>query len=122
MTIPSTPLASSNRLEWFEELPCSVIVCDKKYKILYMNGRAAKDHADDGGRGLVGTDLMKCHPPDAQGKLREVLASGRPNVYTSEENRKKKLVYQCQWKKGGRVSGVVRLVVELPRDMPHHVR
>jgi len=115
-------MASSNRLEWFEELPCSVIVCDRKYKILYMNNRAVKDHADDGGRALVGTDLMKCHPPDAQVKLREVLASGRPNVYTTEENGKKKLVYQCQWKKGGRVNGVLQLVVELPKDMPHHAR
>jgi len=115
-------MAGPNRLEWFEELPCSVMVCDRKYKILYMNDKAVKDHAEDGGRALVGTDLMECHPPDAQVKLREVLASGRPNVYTTEEKRKKKLVYQCQWKKGGRVRGVVQLVMELPRDMPHHVR
>jgi len=115
-------MASSNSLEWFAELPCSVMVCDKKYKILYMNDKAAEDHADDGGKALVGTDVMKCHPPDAQVKLRGVLASGRPNVYTTEETRKKKLVYQCQWKKGGRVCGVVQLVMELPRDMPHHVR
>ena len=115
-------MASSNHPVWFEELPCSVIVCDKWYKILYMNDRAAEDHADDGGRALVGTDLMKCHPPDAQVKLRKVLISGRPNVYTTEENRKKKLVYQCQWKKGGRLGGVVQLVIQLPRDIPHHVR
>ena len=113
---------SSKSLEWFEGLPCSVIVCDRKYKVLYMNDKAAKDHADDGGRALVGTDLMACHPPDAQVKLREVLASNRPNVYTTEDGRKKKLVYQCQWKKDGRVSGVVQLVIELPKDMPNHVR
>jgi hypothetical protein len=65
---------------------------------------------------------MACHPPDAQAKLREVLASGRPNVYTIEKKRKKKLVYQCQWRKGRRVGGVVQFVIELPRDMPHHVR
>jgi len=115
-------MASSNRLEWFEEVPCSVIVCDKKYKVIYMNDKAAEDHADDGGRALVGRDLMDCHPPDAQAKLREVLASGRPNVYTTAAKRRKKLVFQCQWKKGGRVGGVVQLVIELPRDMPHHVR
>ena len=115
-------MASSKSLEWFEALPCSVMVCDKKYKILYVNDKAAADHADDGGRALIGTDLMKCHPPAAQAKLREVLTSGRPNVYTTERMRKKKLVYQCQWKKGGRVGGVVQLVIELPRDMPRHVR
>jgi transcriptional regulator with PAS, ATPase and Fis domain len=115
-------MASSNRLEWFEQLPCSVIVCDRKYNVLYMNDKAAEDHADDGGRALVGTDLMNCHPPEAQAKLKEVLRSGRPNVYTTEERRKKKFVYQCQWKKGGRVGGVVQLVIELPRDVPHHAR
>jgi len=97
------------------------MVCDRKYKILYMNDKAAKDHADDGGRALVGTDLMECHPPDAQAKLREVLTSGRPNVYTTGKRGRKKLVYQCQWKKGRWVGGVVQLVIELPRDMPNHV-
>ena len=115
-------MARSNRLEWFEQLPCSVMICDRRYTVLYMNDRAAEDHADDGGRALVGTDLMDCHPPAAQAKLRKVLASGRPNVYTTQEMRKKKLVYQCQWKKGGRVGGVVQLVIELPREVPNHVR
>jgi len=113
-------MASSKRLEWFDELPCSVIICDKKFKVLFMNDRAAEDHANDGGRALIGTDLMNCHPPDAQVKLRRVLTSGRPNVYTTQEMRKKKLIYQCQWKKGGRVGGVLQLVMELPRDVPHH--
>ena len=97
------------------------MVCDRKYTVLYMNDKAAEDHADDGGRALVGTDLMDCHPPAAQAKLRKVLASGRPNVYTTQEMRTKKLVYQCQWKKGGRVGGVVQLVIELPREVPNHV-
>jgi transcriptional regulator with PAS, ATPase and Fis domain len=113
-------MVSSNSLEWFEELPCSVIVCDRKFKVVYMNDKAAKDHADDGGRALIGTDLMDCHPPAAQAKLRRVLTSNRPNVYTTQEMREKRLVYQCQWKKGGRVGGIVQLVIELPRDVPHH--
>jgi len=115
-------MVSSNSLEWFEELPCSVMVCDRKFKVLYMNDKAAESHAEDGGRALVGRDLMECHPPAARAKLREVLTSGRPNVYTTQEMRKKKLIYQCQWKKGRRVGGVVQLVFEVPRAVPHHVR
>jgi hypothetical protein len=115
-------MANKGSFEWFEQLPCSVMVCDKKYKILYLNDKAARDHADDGGRALVGTDLMDCHPPDAQVKLRKVLASGLPNVYTTEGRGKKKLVYQCQWKKGGRVGGLVQLVIELPKAIPNHSR
>ena len=115
-------LAGSSSLEWIEQLPLSVMVCDRKYVTLYMNDRAAEDHAEDGGRALVGKDLMACHPPEAQLKLREVLASGRPNVYITERKGKRKLVCQCQWKKRGRVGGVVQLVIELPKDVPLHKR
>jgi hypothetical protein len=115
-------MPSVDQSQWFEELPCSVMVCDRKYRILYMNDRAARDHADDGGRALIGTDLMDCHPPKAQVKLRKVLASGRPNVYTTEAKGMRKLVYQCQWKRRGWVGGLVQLVIELPKDMPNHVR
>lgn len=115
-------MASPSRLEWFEQIPCSVMVCDRRYKILYVNGKAAKDHAEDGGKALVGTNLMDCHPSGAQEKLRKVMTSGRPNTYTTQKGKAKKLVYQCQWKKGGRVGGLVQLVVELPGDMPNFVR
>jgi len=96
------------------------MVCDEDYEILYLNEKAAKDHAEDGGRALVGKDLMDCHPPEAQERLREVMASGRPNVYTTERKGKKKLVYQCQWKRKGRVGGLVQLVIELPPGLPNH--
>ena len=115
-------MARLGHLEWFEQLPCSVVVCDRKFTILYLNEKAARDHAEDGGRALVGKDLMDCHPPEAQAKLREVLASGRPNLYTIEKKRKRKLVYQCQWKKGGRVAGLAQLVIELPAELPNHMR
>ena len=115
-------MAPMGRAEWLERMPCSVIVCDKKYTILYLNEKAAHDHAEDGGSALVGKDLMDCHPPEAQEKLREVMASGRPNVYTTERKGKRKLVYQCQWKKNGRVAGLVQLVIELPPNMPNHKR
>jgi hypothetical protein len=115
-------MAKLSHLEWFEQLPCSVMVCDTRYRILYLNDMAAKDHADDGGKELVGRNLMDCHPPEAQEKLRKIMTSGRPNVYTTERKGKKKLVYQCQWKKRGRVGGLVQLVAELPGDIPNIVR
>lgn len=107
---------------WLEELPCSVMICDKNYKILYMNEKSAEDHAKDGGRKMVGTDLMECHPPEAQAKMRKMLASGRSNVYTMQLKRKKKLVYQCQWKKGRSVGGLFQLVFEVPSEIPNIVK
>jgi len=112
-------MVSVGHLEW---LPCAVTVCDKNYTILYMNDTAAKVHSKDGGKALVGKSLMDCHPPKAQEKLKKVMTSGRPNVYTIERRGAKKLVYQCHWKKKGRLSGLVELSFELPSDMPNFVR
>jgi PAS domain-containing protein len=107
---------------WFEELPCAITVCDRRYKILYMNDRAAEDTAEDGGRALIGTNLLDCHPPDARRKLMEVMASGRPNVYTIEKRGVKKMIYQSHWRRKGRIGGLVELAFVLPKVVPHHLR
>jgi PAS domain-containing protein len=110
------------RLEWFEGLPCAVTVCDKNYTILFMNDRAAEVTAKDGGKSLLGKNMMDCHPPEAQEKLRRVMASGRPNVYTIERNGAKKMIYQAHWKVHGSEAGLVEITFELPADVPHFVR
>jgi|SRR5208282_81959 len=107
---------------WLEELPCAVTVCDRKYTILYMNDRAAEVNAKDGGRSLVGENMMDCHPPAAQEKLRKVMASGRPNIYTIEKKGVHKVIYQAHWRKRGRVAGLVEITFELPSAVPHFVR
>jgi DUF438 domain-containing protein len=109
-------------LEWFDQLPCSVTVCDKDYTILYLNDRSAEVNASDGGKTLVGKNLLDCHPPEAKAKLKEVMASGTPNVYTIEKKGAKKVIFQAHWKKRGRLAGLVEITFELPRDMPHFVR
>ena len=113
---------SRGRLEWFEQLPCAVTVCNKHFEILYMNDKAAESSSREGGKALVGKNLLDCHPPEAQEKLKRVIASGRPNVYTTEREGVKKLVYHGHWKKGGRTAGLVEFSFELPGDMPHFVR
>ncbi len=109
-------------LEWLEELPCSVTVCDEHYTVLYLNGRAAEVNAKDGGKSLVGRNLLDCHPPEAQEKLRRVMASGVPNVYTIEKQGVRKMIYQCHWRRNGAVAGLIELSFELPREVPHFVR
>jgi len=107
---------------WFEQIPCSLTVCDKNYTILYMNEKSASVSSKEGGKALVGRNLLDCHPPIAQKKLREVMASRKPNVYTSEKNKVKKMVFQCQWKSEGRIGGLLEVSFELPRKIPNHVR
>jgi hypothetical protein len=115
-------MTDNTPLGWFEDLPCSVTVCDKRYKILYLNGRSAEVNASDGGKTLVGKNLLDCHPPDARAKLVKVMASGKPNVYTTEKKGVKKVIFQGHWKKRGRVAGLVEITFELPRHTPHFVR
>lgn len=109
-------------LEWLRELPCSVTVCDREYRVLYLNDRSAEVNAKDGGQALVGKNLLDCHPPEAQAKLRRVMESGRPNVYTIEKQGVRKMIYQCHWRHKGTVGGLVEVTFELPPEIPHFVR
>jgi PAS domain-containing protein len=109
-------------LEWFEQLPCAVTVCDKNYKILYLNEMAAEFNREQGGKALVGKNLLDCHPRKARLKLKKVMASGLPNAYTIEKDGVRKQIYQSHWRKGGRVGGLVELEFEIPSNMPHHKR
>ena len=115
-------MTRNDPIQWFEKLPCAVTVCDRGYTILYMNDKAAEGAAKDGGRALVGKTLMDCHPPKAQRKLKQVMASRRPNVYTVEKKGVKKVVLQAQWKERGRVGGLVEIYFERPSRMPNRRR
>ncbi|HTT44579.1 MAG TPA: PAS domain-containing protein [Thermoplasmata archaeon] len=115
-------MAKPKRLEWFDEMPCSVTVCGSDYTILYMNDRSAEVNASDGGKSLVGKNMLDCHPPKARRKLLRVMASGRPNIYTIEKKGRQKMIYQAHWRRRGRVAGLVEITFEIPKRLPHFVR
>ncbi len=107
----------TSHLDWLDQLPCALTVCDRKYKILYMNEKAAEANSE--GMALVGKSLMDCHPPSARRKLRHVMSAGKPHVFSIERKRVKRIVYQGHWKKNGKAGGLVEISFELPRDMPN---
>ena len=51
---------------WVKEFDGAVTVCDREGVILEMNDRAAEVFAGDGGRALVGTNALDCHPERAR--------------------------------------------------------
>lgn len=108
--------------KWVEEFPGAVTVCDADGIILEMNARSATVFAADGGRALIGTNALDCHPERARAIMRDLLASGQKNVYTIEKNDVKKLIYQSPWYRGGVYAGFVELSLEIPAEMPHFVR
>ncbi len=108
--------------DWTREFPGAITVCDRDGTILDMNDRAAQVFAADGGRALIGRNVLDCHPEPARAKLRGLLGSGKPNVYTIEKNGVRKLIYQAPWYQDGEYRGFVELSLEIPEAMPHFVR
>jgi len=107
---------------WAREFPGAITVCDPRGIILDMNDQSAQMFEKDGGRALVGKSLVDCHPEPARSKLRHLLEARRSNVYTTEKNGVKKLVYQAPWIEDGVYRGFVELVLEIPLEIPNFVR
>ena len=103
-----------NELDWIKEFPAAVTVCDKDGILLEMNNKAALGYEKDGGRALIGSNVLDCHPEPARSKTRALLASGEKNIYTIEKNGVRKLLYQSPWYIEGRYAGFVELSLEIP--------
>ncbi len=108
--------------DWVREFPGNIIVCDERGVITEMNDRAAASYAAEGGRALIGSDLLDCHPEPARTKLAGLMAGRTTNAYTIEKAGVKKLIYQVPRFEAGEYRGYVELSLEIPFDMPHFVR
>ena len=108
--------------KWAKELPAAITICDNKGRILDLNARAAEAFAADGGRKLIGRNVLDCHPEPARTKLSGMLEAGRSNVYTIQKGGKKKLIFQSPWYAKGRYSGFVEISIEIPEALPHFNR
>ena len=111
-----------NELDWVKEFPAAVTVCDEEGIILEMNDKAAKTYENDGGRKLIGSNMLDCHPEPARTKTERLLATREKNVYTIEKNGVKKLIYQSPWYRNGEYAGFVELSLEIPLELPHFIR
>ena len=112
-----------NENVWIQEFPAAITVCDAEGIILEMNDKAAKTFAADGGRKLISSNMLDCHPEPARTKTERLLSSRKRNVYTIEKNGVKKMIYQSPWYKNGEYAGFVELSLEIPfGEIPHFVR
>ncbi len=107
---------------WVQDFPGAVTVCDAEGFILEMNNQAALSFADSGGRALIGSNVLDCHPEPARSKLQRLLDTQQTNTYTVEKKGRRKLIFQAPWYRDGEFSGFVELMLELPDDIPHFVR
>jgi len=107
---------------WPREFPAAVTVCDMDGVVLEMNDRSAQLFAADGGRKLIGSSLLDCHPEPSRTKLLAMLADGTSNVYTIEKGGAKTLFYQAPWYENGQRRGLVEIALPLPAEISHFVR
>lgn len=107
---------------WVTEFPASIIICDADGIIVEMNDRAARNYEKDGGRALIGKNLLDCHPEPARTKTQRLLETQQKNVYTIEKKGVKKLIYQSPWYRDGKFAGLVELSLEIPTELPHFIR
>jgi transcriptional regulator with PAS, ATPase and Fis domain len=112
----------SSAIDWVNEFPAAVTVCDRDGIVVAMNDRSARTFEADGGRALIGKSLLDCHPDPARTLLADLLAAPRVNAYTIEKRGVRKLIYQAPWHQNGEYRGLVELSMELPDPLPHFVR
>ena len=107
---------------WVKEFPGPVVVCDAAGIIIEMNDRAIEWLADKGGRELLGRSVLDVHPEQAQSKIRRMMETREINVYTIEKDGGRVVIYQSPWYRDGKFAGLVEFGLEVPLEIPHHVR
>lgn len=108
-------------MDYFNEVPFAVTVCDKEGRILEMNKKSEKTFLKNG-ESLIGNSLLDCHPEPAREKLEKMLNNPVVNAYTIEKNGIKKMIYQSPWYQDGEFYGYIELSMELPGQLPHYER
>ena len=107
---------------WVNEFQGAVTVCDSQGIIIEMNDKSAKSFEKDGGKKLIGKNIMDCHSEPSRAKLAAMIQEQTTNIYTIEKNGVKKLIYQAPIHDHGVYAGFVEISLEIPFDMPHFVR
>jgi hypothetical protein len=87
-----------------------------------MNEAAERLFAAEGGRTLIGSTILNCHPEPDRGKLKRLLETGQSNVFISESKGCKTLFFQSPWYDEGHYAGFVEVSFEIPDDIPHFIR
>jgi len=107
---------------WAKEFGTAITVCDAAGVIVEMNDRSAAMFKEQGGRALLGSNLLDCHPEPSLTKLKLLMEKREPSTYTTERNGRRKLIHQAPWYRDGAYAGFVEIVIALPEAMPHFIR
>jgi len=109
-------------MDWTKDFSGAITICDLDGIIIYLNEKAAEVFKDEGGYKLIGQNLFACHSKESNEIIKQIIAEQKPNTYTIEKAGKKKLIHQTPWYENGDMKGLVELSIEIPFNMPNHIR
>lgn len=109
-------------VDWVDEFPGMISVCDKDGKILAMNQKISDYFKDTGGKNLVGSNLFDCHSKQSGEMIKEQMKSQKTIVYTAEEDGQTELVIHAPWFQNGQFAGIVEITVPLEGEIKHLLR
>lgn len=107
---------------WVTDFPAEIMVTDTTGFILEMNASAETIFDADGGRRLLGKDVLSCHPESARIKLAGMMEKQKMNMYFNTEKGEKRFFFQSPWYRDGRFAGFVEISFEVPGEIPHFIR
>ena len=88
----------------------SVVICNLKHEIIYMNPAAVNNYEKRGGDKLIGKSLLECHNQESREKIQRVVdwfaADESHNiVYTYYNEKQNKDVYMVALRDEGKLIG-----------------
>ena len=108
--------------DYFEGADIAVTICAKDGTILDMNAKSKRTFLKPGQVGIIGQNVLDCHPEPARSLLESLLQNPRNNIYTVEKEGQKKLIFQTPWYDEDKYAGFMELSIVLPAEIPNRVR
>jgi transcriptional regulator with PAS, ATPase and Fis domain len=107
---------------WTNYAAIAITVTDANGIITEMNPASVVTFAADGGSGLIGSDVLACHPEPSRAKLASMYKSQQANHYTISKKGQKKIIHQLPLFKEGVFQGYVEISIPIPKHLPHFDR
>ncbi len=107
---------------WPNQLPVAITVTDADGIITEMNDASAAVFAADGGKQLIGTNVLDCHPEPSRTKLAAMYQERQPNHYTITKNGRRKIIHQMPLFDGDVFRGYIEISIPIPDELPHFNR
>lgn len=111
-----------SKIDWVEEFPGAITLCDQNGMILEMNQQAVNTFIKDGGEPLIGKNVLDCHPEPSRSKLLELINQKKSNFYVVEKKGKKKLIIQSPWYRDGEYAGILEIGIPLTDEIRNVLR